>query len=31
MRFSVADRATTEADIDRSATAVLKAYDEARA
>jgi len=30
MRFSVADRATTEADIDRSAAAVLKAYDEAR-
>lgn len=31
MRFSVADRATTAADIDRSAVAVLKAYDEARA
>ena len=29
MRFSVADRATTEADIDRSARAVLKAYEDA--
>jgi glutamate/tyrosine decarboxylase-like PLP-dependent enzyme len=29
MRFSVADRATTAADIDRAAAAVLKAYDEA--
>jgi glutamate/tyrosine decarboxylase-like PLP-dependent enzyme len=29
MRFSVAGRATTEADIDRSAAAVLKAYEEA--
>jgi glutamate/tyrosine decarboxylase-like PLP-dependent enzyme len=28
MRFSVADRATTPADIDRAAAAVLKAYDE---
>ncbi len=31
MRFSVADRATTAADIDRAARAVLKAYAEARA
>jgi glutamate/tyrosine decarboxylase-like PLP-dependent enzyme len=29
MRFSVADRATTEGDIDRAAAAVLRAYDEA--
>jgi glutamate/tyrosine decarboxylase-like PLP-dependent enzyme len=31
MRFSVVDRATTAADIDRAAAAVLKAYDEAAA
>jgi len=30
MRFSVAGRATTAADIDRSAAAILKAYNEAR-
>jgi hypothetical protein len=29
MRFSVVDRATTAADIERAAAAVLKAYDEA--
>lgn len=29
MRFSVVDRATTTADIDRAATAILRAYDQA--
>jgi glutamate/tyrosine decarboxylase-like PLP-dependent enzyme len=31
MRFSVVDRATTAADIERAATAVLRAYDQALA